>query len=329
MSSENPMQDIDQELAAVTHSMSRSVRTVTGVGMRQGMRGRGRGRRLRQTRPPSRRQLRTMTTGQLTKYLWKTHQRGLGGDDVTGESRRISRELGRRGLPETQAAWNRLERQRRGPRNGTPEPQVTDAAAVTALAAQEEAAQRQRAAEQARQGEQLDTTEETTVETAVETTETPVHTDRDRDEDTAVPVEDSGRHARPEPEAEPLNPREPMSPEVAGAAGALATLGTVAAADELAEAIDDRADELGVPQEADSGLDATENTADDLAEDDAPEAATDAASFGSQGIDGDLGQALADEKTPGADGPGETKQADNEQSQQKADTADQAAGAEL
>jgi hypothetical protein len=321
------MQDIDQELAAVTHSMSRSVRTATGAGMRRGMRGRGRGRGLRQTRPPSRRQLRTMTMGQLTKYLWKTHQRGLGGVDVSGESRRISRELGRRGLTETQAAWNRLERQRRAPRNGIPEPQVTDAAAVTALAAQEEAAQRQRAAEQARQDEQPGPVEETGQETTVETTQ---QTSQETVEQ-SVPVdgEDSGRHARPEPQAEPLSPRDEMSPEVAGAVGALTALETVAAADELADAVDHRADELGVPQEADSGLDATESSADDLAEDGAPESATDAASFGSQGVDGDLGQALADEKTPGADGPGETKQADNEQSQQKADTVDQAAGAEL
>lgn len=116
-----------------------------------------------------------------------------------------------------------------------------------------------------------------------------------------------------------------MSPGVAAASSALVVAGTVAAADALEDAVNARTEQLGLAQPAPEIADSPDTSQDDLADVGAEVGAVAAAGFGAAAFTGDLGQALADESTPGfAD---LSVSATDEQAQTT--QADQSAGAEL
>jgi hypothetical protein len=105
--SENPLRDMDTELASITQSFGRASTTVLNAGRLRG-RGAPSPRGMRQTKAPSAAQLRTMTPGTLTKYMWKTHLRGMNGHDVSAETARVSAELEHRGLTAMNQQWKGL-----------------------------------------------------------------------------------------------------------------------------------------------------------------------------------------------------------------------------
>lgn len=193
--------------------------------------------------------------------------------DVTGEPRRISAELDRRGMPETRQQWDSLADQRPGRPDRTRIP-------------------REPVAETA--GEQTVRPGQTSVETTVQTTE-----------------QTSSHHV--------------MSPGVAAASSALAVAGTLAAADALEDAVNARTEQLGLAQPTPEIADSPDTSQDDLADVGAEVGAVAAAGFGAAAVTGDLGQALADESTPGS--ADLSVSATDEQAQTT--QADQSAGAEL
>lgn len=105
--SENPLRDMDTELSSITQSFGRASTTVMNAGRFRG-RGGATPRGMRQTKAPSVQQLRKMTPGKLTSYMWKTHLRGMDGQDVSAESARVSAELDRRGLTGMNEQWKNL-----------------------------------------------------------------------------------------------------------------------------------------------------------------------------------------------------------------------------
>ena len=111
---------LDEEITGVLERVGTSTRQMlvhlgrgrggSGVAGRSGRSGQTRGgqRGLRQTRPPSRRTLARMTNGQLTGYMVKTHMRGLAGQPVDAEARRLTGEFRRRGLDNAADGWAAL-----------------------------------------------------------------------------------------------------------------------------------------------------------------------------------------------------------------------------
>jgi hypothetical protein len=311
--SENPLHDVDMEVSAITASFSNTLHRVTGQG-----RGGARGRGMRQTRQPSRRQIRSMSTGQLTKYMYTTHTRGMSGDNVSGESNRISSELNRRGMNDTLASWKKLEAERPGPPK-----QASALAASTATVAAAEANQAQSAHndQQAQNRQPSAATEpagtQPWVQTSVETTQ--------------QTTQETTQQSRQQTVSSASSPASGASPMLAAAAGVLAAEGTMDAADKLADAVDGRAGELGLAEPSTSGLDSPGTTGADLDDIGASPEASMAAGFGAGAVTGDLGQALADqaESSGGLDIEGLGQGSDNQQSNQNANTADVGAGAEI
>jgi hypothetical protein len=316
--SENPLHDVDMEVSAITASFSNTLHRVTGQG-----RGGARGRGMRQTRPPSRRQIRSMSTGQLTKYMYTTHTRGMSGANVSGESNRISSELDRRGMTDTLSSWKKLEAERPGP-----ERQASALGASTAAAASAEANQAQSARndQEARNRQPSAATQpagtQPWVQTSVETTQ----------QTTQQTAQETTQQSRQQTVSSPSQgPASGASPMLAAAAGALASEGTMEAADKLADAVDGRAGELGLAEPSTSGLDSPGTTGADLDDIGASPEAAMAAGFGAGAVTGELGQALADQAEPsgGLDIEGLGQGSDNQQSNQNTNTADVGAGPEI
>ncbi|MGO2516284.1 MAG: hypothetical protein ACTH8X_09180 [Corynebacterium variabile] len=315
--SENPLHDVDMEVSAITASFSNTLHRVTGQG-----RGGARGRGMRQTRQPSRRQIRSMSTGQLTKYMYTTHTRGMSGANVSGESNRISSELNRRGMNDTLSSWKKLEAERPGPPK-----QASAPAASTATVAAAEANQAQSAHndQQAQNRQPSAATEpagtQPWVQTSVETTQ----------QTTQETTQQSRQQTVSSASSPSTSSASGASPMLAAAAGVLAAEGTMDAADKLADAVDGRAGELGLAEPSTSGLDSPGTTGADLDDIGASPEASMAAGFGAGAVTGDLGQALADQAEPsgGLDIEGLGQGSDNQQSNQNANTADVGAGAEI
>ncbi|MGP9725304.1 hypothetical protein ACT3SZ_14945 [Corynebacterium sp. AOP40-9SA-29] len=114
----DPFRDLDQEMTTLTRSFGAAGLMVAHKGGSRQTDPNRQSRRLRQTKAPTARQLRRMSQGQLTSYMWKTHTRGMNGQQVTGETSRISSELGRRGLVGQKQAWENLALVRQDHLNG-------------------------------------------------------------------------------------------------------------------------------------------------------------------------------------------------------------------
>lgn len=114
----DPFRDLDQEMTTLTRSFGAAGLMLAHRGGSRQSDPNRQSRRLRQTKAPTGRQLRRMSQGQLTSYMWKTHTRGMNGQQVTGESSRISSELDRRGLVGQKQAWENLAMVRQDHLNG-------------------------------------------------------------------------------------------------------------------------------------------------------------------------------------------------------------------
>lgn len=149
--SENPLRDIDTEMAAITRSFGAA--SMMMLHRMPVNRGPSNQRGLRQTKPPSARQLRKMSQGQLTNYMWRTHVRGMNGVGVDAESKGISKELDRRGLVGQKQEWQGLAQVRQEHLNGqgqqNTQQQATQQQNTEQQRSQQDAATRQQ--EQARQ----------------------------------------------------------------------------------------------------------------------------------------------------------------------------------
>ncbi|MBF4554388.1 hypothetical protein [Corynebacterium suicordis] len=269
----DPLQQLDQELEQAFASVHRSgaqtmrdLRTRTAMG--RGTRANPARSAARRTKVPGRRQLRRMTPGQLSGYMVSVNTRGMAGEKISTEARRISAELGRREMNKTQGQWNTMGNtwpQEAGFRQPVDTPErrpVAPAQTADVAAAREEAIAAQ---------------------------------------DAAINAQTEAHEARQE--AESANARARQSTQVDtspldAAFTAVAAVGTVTAVDEVVDAVDGRASELGVSPIADSESDASADLVNDLVEDGADQELIDAADFGQSAVaGGDVAEALGAESS--------------------------------
>ncbi|MEL4211996.1 hypothetical protein [Corynebacterium bovis] len=365
--SDNPMHQIDAEITEVISKVSTSTNQImmhldrgrhprpAGQGPGAG-RGRGQAGRpgLRQTRPPSRRALSRMTNGQLTGYMVKTHMRGLSGQPVDAEARRLTGEFRRRGLDHAADGWTALggvrarhlaEVAERQHAIDTADPALTTSALLDEHGVDPDQAvadvrrDRYRSSAVRRFDDATLLADEITKGAAdsrdnqkitgptQELVTRPAPQTRDVD-DARVglgEVEAARRRSLDLPRKLSGSQEGWMSPAVEAAVETVTVTAGLAGFDMLAEAIDTVGAEAGVDPVPTAGLDAIASEASDLVADGAPASAVDAAEFGSGAVTGQLGQALADQTGTGA---GQDRDFDSGQDQQAGVYADQAVGVE-
>lgn len=336
--SDHPMQEIDAEITGVISKMSTSTNQIMmhlgrgrgpaapgDGGGRGGTRGAGPG--LRETRPPSRRQLARMTNGQLTGYMVKTHMRGLGGQPVDAEAHRLGGEFRRRGLDRSADGWAALGTVRarhlaqvadRSRAVDTADPALTTSALLdehgldpdqaVGQARREryqDAAALRRAdaaalaggltAGAAEAAEYPDQQPEPQVR-SVDDPSVGIHSGVDNQE----VAEEVRRRSLRGPDRAEGDVAGWMTPAVATALEAVTVSAGLSAFETLAESIDAVGADAGVDPVPAAGLDDLGSEAVDLAADGAPASAVDAAEFGSGAVTGQLGQALADQSGTGS-----------------------------
>lgn len=359
------MQEIDAEITGVISKVSTSTNQImmhlgrgrgpaaSGAG---GGDGRGGTRRvgpgLRQTRPPSRRQLARMTNGQLTGYMVKTHMRGLSGQPVDAEARRLGGEFRRRGLDQAADGWAALGTVRARHLAQVAERQhevdTADPALTTAALLDEHGLDPDQAVEQVRRDRYRDTAAlrradaarlaggltAGAAETAGYPDQQPEPQVRAVDDqsvgiragvDNQEVIDDLRRRSLRSPGRTEGDVAGWMTPAVATALEAVTVSAGLSAFETLAESIDAVGAEAGVDPVPAAGLDDLDSEAVDLAADGAPASAVDAAEFGSGAVTGQLGQALADQASTGS---GVDRDLDAGQDHQTDVHADQAAGVE-
>ncbi|MBF0582500.1 hypothetical protein [Corynebacterium sp. ED61] len=277
----DPLQQLDQELEQAFVSVHRSgAQTMRDLRTRTAMsrtsRPNPRQAAARRTKAPGRRQLRRMTPGQLSGYMVAVNTRALAGETVGTEARRISAELGRREMSKTQGQWNTMGRtwpQEAGFRPPLAAPESTAAAPA----------------------------QTTDASTAATTQAAAAREEAIAAQDAALDAQAEAREARQD--AESANARANQSTHadtspMDAAFTAVSVAGGVAAVDEVVEAVDIRASELGVSPIADPEMDASADLVSDLVEDGADQELIDAADFGQSAVaGGDVAEALGTESS--------------------------------
>ncbi|WP_125175079.1 hypothetical protein [Corynebacterium bovis] len=365
--SDNPMHQIDAEITGVIRTMSTSINQMVmhldrgrgpiATGQPPGA-GRGRGQAgrpgLRQTRPPSRRTLARMTNGQLTGYMVKTHMRGLAGQPVDAEARRLTGEFRRRGLDNAADGWTALGGVRARHLAEVAERQhaidTADPALTTAALLDEHGVDPDQAVAEVRRdryrssavrrfddataladgiaigvADNRDNQKITGGKQELVTRPAPQTRDVDDARVGLGEVEAARRRGLDLPPRRVGSHEGWMSPAVETAVETVTVTAGLAGFEMLAEAIDAVGAEVGVDPVPAAGLDDAASEASDLAADGAPDEAVAAAEFASGAVTGQLGQALADQagRATGTDQSfdvGQDSQADAH--------ADQAAGVE-
>ncbi|RRO90226.1 hypothetical protein [Corynebacterium bovis] len=336
--SDHPMQEIDAEITGVISKISTSTNQIMmhlgrGRGTAAPGDGGGRGRTrgvgpgLRQTRPPSRRQLARMTNGQLTSYMVKTHMRGLGGQPVDAEAHRLGGEFRRRGLDQAADGWAALGTVRARHLAQVAERQhavdTADPALTTTALLDEHGLDPDQAVKQVRRERYQDTAALRRADAArlagsltAGAAEAAEYPDQQPEpqvravDDPSVGIRAGVDNQEVAEEVRRRSLRGPdraegdvagwMSPAVATALEAVTVSAGFSAFETLAESIDAFGAEVGVDPVPAAGLDEAGSEASDLAADGAPSSAVEAAEFGSGAVTGQLGQALADQTNPGS-----------------------------